>query len=113
MVKPRSDSLSLEIASALKNAPTIQNAPNIQTLVNNKDTHLNSIFTQSEFQYLRCPQRVTKNSSKENLIQLIDKDKIISSFRVSTLHNILTEAIAMLTLSSSNPFDRFSSDPII
>ena len=113
MVKPRSDGLSLEIASALKNAPTIQNAPNIQTLVNNKDTLLNSIFTQSEFQYLRSPQRVTKNSPKENLIQLIDKDKIISSFRVSTLHNILTEAIAMLTLSSSNPFDRFSSDQII
>ena len=113
MVKPRSDGLSLEIASALKNAPSIQNAPNIQTFVNNKDTLLNSIFTQSDFQYLKAPNRITKNSPKENLIQLIDKDKIISSFRVSTLHNILTEAIAMLTLSSSDPFERFSSDKII
>ena len=33
LVKPRSDGLSLEITSALKNAPSIQNAPNIQTLI--------------------------------------------------------------------------------
>ena len=113
MVKPRSDGLSLEITSALKNAPSIQNAPNIQTLMNNKDTLLNSIFSQGDFQYLGAPERISKNSPKENLIQLIDKDKIISSFRVSTLHNILTEAIAMLTLSSSDPFEKFSSDRII
>ena len=49
MVKPRSDGLSLEITSALKNAPSIQNAPNIQTLMNNKDTLLNSIFPKVTF----------------------------------------------------------------
>ena len=113
MVKPRSDSLSLELASALKNAPTNGEKEIIQTLVNTKDALLNRIFAQSEFSYLKSPQRVNKNSSKENLIQLIDKDKIISSFRVSTLHNILTEAIAILSLAPSNPFKRFNSDQII
>ena len=113
LVKPRSDGLSLEITSALKNAPSIQNAPNIQTLINNKDTLLNNIFSQGDFQYLGAPERISKNSPKENLIQLIDKDKIISSFRVSTLNDILTEAIAMLTLSSNDPFEKFSSDKII
>ena len=113
MVKPRSDSLSLELASALKNAPTNGEKEIIQTLVNTKDALLNRIFSQSEFSYLKSPQRVNKNSPKEDLIKLIDKDKIISSFRVSTLHNILTEAIAMLSLASSNPFNRFNSDQII
>ena len=113
MVKPRSDGLSLEITSALKNAPSIQNAPNIQTLMNNKDTLLNSIFSQGDFQYLKAPERISKNSPKENLFNLIDKDKIISSFRISTLNDIFTEAIAMLTLSANDPFEKFSSDKII
>ena len=113
MVKPRSDSLSLELASALKNAPTDGENEIIQTLVNTKDDLLNRIFSQNELSYLKSPQRVNKNSPKEDLISLIDKDKIISSFRVSTLHNILTEAIAMLSLAPSNPFKRFNSDQII
>ena len=50
---------------------------------------------------------------KENLVKLIDKDKIISSFRVQTLHNILAEGIAMLQLSEVNPFQRFTSDQLI
>ena len=85
----------------------------IKTLVNTKDALLNRIFSQSEFSYLKSPQRVNKNSPKEDLIKLIDKDKIISSFRVSTLHNILTEAIAILSLAQSNPYKRFNSDQII
>ena len=47
------------------------------------------------------------------MISLIDKDRLISSFQVSTLHNILTEAIAMLCLAQSNPYKRFNSDQII
>ena len=113
MVKPRSDSLSLELASALKNAPSDGEKEIIQTLINTKDDLLNRIFSQNEFSYLKSPQRVNKNSPKEDLISLIDKDRLISSFRVSTLHNILTEALAMLSLAQSNPFKRFSSDQII
>ena len=113
MVQPRSDGLSLEITSAVKNAKTIQNAPNIKTFINDRDTLLNSIFSQGDFQYLKAPDRISKNSPKENLFNLIDKDKIISSFRISTLHNIFTEAIAMLTLSANDPFEKFSSDKII
>ena len=113
MVQPRSDGLSLEITSAVKNAKTIQNAPNIKTFINDRDTLLNSIFSQGDFQYLKAPNRISKNSPKENLFNLIDKDKIISSFRISTLHNIFTEAIAMLTLSANDPFEKFSSDKII
>ena len=113
MVKPRSDALSLESATALKNAPTDGEKEILQTLVNTKDDLLNRIFSSSEFSYLKSPQRVNKNSPKENLVSLIDKDKIISSFRVQTLHNILTEAIAMLRLSQSNPYQRFNSDQLI
>ena len=113
MVQPRSDGLSLEITSAIKNAKTIQNAPNIKTFINDRDTLLNSIFSQGDFQYLKAPQRISKNSPKENLFNLIDKDKIISSFRISTLNDIFTEAIAMLTLSANDPFEKFSSDKII
>ena len=113
MVQPRSDGLSLEITSAVKNAKTIQNAPNIKTFINDRDTLLNSIFSQGDFQYLKAPERISKNSPKENLFNLIDKDKIISSFRISTLNDIFTEAIAMLTLSANDPFEKFSSDKII
>ena len=113
MVKPRSDALSLESATALKNAPTDGEKEIIRTLVNTKDDLLNRVFSSSEFSYLKSPQRVNKNSPKENLVSLIDKDKIISSFQVQTLHNILTEAIAMLRLSQSNPYKRFNSDQLI
>ena len=113
MVQPRSDGLSLEITSAVKNAKTIQNAPNIKTFINDRDTLLNSIFSQGDFQYLKAPDRISKNSPKENLFNLIDKDKIISSFRISTLHDIFTEAIAMLSLATNDPFEKFNSDKII
>ena len=46
MVKPRSDSLSLELASALKNAPSDGEKEIIQTLVNTKDDLLKRIFLQ-------------------------------------------------------------------
>ena len=113
MVKPRSDALSLEATTALKHASTNGEREILQTLVNTKDEILNRVFSASEFSHLQSPQRVNKNSPKEDLVKLIDKDKIISSFRVQTLHNILTEAIAMLRLSQSNPFKRFTSDQII
>ena len=113
LVQPRSDGLSLEITSAVKNAKTIQNAPNIKSFISERDTLLNSLFSQGDFQYLKAPDRITKNSPKENLFNLIDKDKIISSFRISTLNDIFTEAIAMLTLAANDPFEKFSSDKII
>ena len=99
MVKPRSDALSLEGAKALKEAPTEIEKEVMRTLVNTKDSLLNRVFSSSDFSYLRSPQRVNKNSPKENLVSLVNKDKTISSFRVQTLHNILTEGIAMLQLS--------------
>ena len=37
----------------------------------------------------------------------------MSSFRVQTLHNILVEGLAMLQLSESNPYQRFTSDQLI
>ena len=49
MVKPISDALSLELATALKNAPTDGEKEIIQTLVNTKDDLLNRIFSSSEF----------------------------------------------------------------
>ena len=96
MVQPRSDGLSLEITSAVKNAKTIQNAPNIKTFINDRDTLLNSIFSQGDFQYLKAPERISKNSPKENLFNLIDKDKIISSFRISTLNDIFQKPLRCL-----------------
>ena len=65
----------------------------MRSLASNKDNLLNRVFSSSEFSYLRSPQRVDRNTPKENLVDLIDKDKIISSFRVQTLHNILAEGI--------------------
>ena len=112
MVKPRSDSLSLELASALRNAPSDVEKQSLQQLINTKDEIINRVFSQNEFSYLRSPQRVNSRSAKEDLISLIDKDRLISSFRISTLHNILTDALAMLSLAQSNPFQRFSSDQI-
>ena len=85
----------------------------MRTLVSNKDSLLNRVFLSSDFSYLRPPQRVDKNTPKENLVKLVDKDKIISSFRVQTFHNILAEGIAMLQLSEVNPFQRFTSDQLI
>ena len=112
MVKPRSDSLELELASALRNAPSDVEKQSLQQLINTKDEIINRVFSQNEFSYLSSPTRVTSRSPKEDLISLIDKDRLISSFRISTLHNILTDALAMLSLAQSNPFQRFSSDQI-
>ena len=49
----------------------------------------------------------------EDLIKLVDQDKIIPSFRTETLHNILTEGCAMLELSEVNPFETFTSDQLV
>ena len=49
----------------------------------------------------------------EDLIKLVDQDKIIPSFRTETLHNILTEGIALLELSKVNPFETFTSDQLV
>ena len=113
LVKPRAEALSLEGAKALKEAPTEIEKEAMRTLVRNKDSLLNRVLSSSDFSYLRPPQRVDKNTPKENLVRLVDKDKIISSFRVQTLHNILVEGIAMLQLSESNPYQRFTSDQLI
>ena len=113
LVKPRSDALSLEGAKALKEAPTEIEKEVMRSLASNKDNLLNRVFSSSEFSYLRSPQRVDRNTPKENLVKLVDKDKIISSFRVQTLHNILAEGIAMLQLSEVDPFKRFTSDQLI
>ena len=82
MVKPRSDALSLEGARAEREAPTEMEKEVIRSLVRTKDSLLERIFSSGDFSYLNPPQRVNKNSQKENLVRLIDKDKIISSFRV-------------------------------
>ena len=82
----------------------------MRSLINNKDSLLNRVFTSNEFQHLRALQRVDQNTPKEDLVKLVDRDKIISSFRVETLHNILVEGIAMLELAEVNPFKTFTSD---
>ena len=74
---------------------------------------LNSAFISKEFQHLRVPNIIQANDPLEDLIKLIDHYKIIPSFRVETLHNILTEGCAMLELSEVNPFDIFTSDKLI
>ena len=91
--------LSLEGARAEREAPTEMEKEVIRSFFRTKDSLLERIFSSGDFSYLNPPHRVNKNSQKENLIGLIDKDKIISSFRVQTLHNILAEGIAMLELS--------------
>ena len=99
LIKQRSDALMLEGAKALKQAPTEDEKGKLRSLINNKDSLLNRVFTLNEFQYLRAPQRVNQNSPKEDLVKLVHRDKIVSSFRVETLHNILVEGIEMLELA--------------
>ena len=103
----------LEGAKALKQAASEDEKGKLRSLINNKTSLLNRVFTSNEFQHLRAPQRVDKSTPKEDLVKLVDRDKIISSFRVETLHNILVEGIAMLQLSKVNPFQTFTSDQII
>ena len=74
---------------------------------------MNSAFISREFQHLRAPNIIQANDPLEDLIKLIDHDKIIPTFRIETLHNILTEGCAMLKLSEVNPFDIFTSDKLI
>ena len=113
LIKPRSDTVMLEGAKALKQAPTEDEKENLRTLISNKDSLLNRVFSSNEFQHLRAPQRVDKSTPKEDLVKLVDRDKIIRSFRVETLHNILVEGIAMLQLSEVSPFQTFTSDQLI
>ena len=103
----------LERAKALKQAPTEDEKGKLRSLINNKYSLLNRVFISNEFQHSRAPQRVNQNSPKEDLVKLVDRDKIISSFRVETLHNILVEGIAMLELAEVNPFQTFTSDQLI
>ena len=73
----------------------------------------NSVFSSIEFSHLRAPNLIQANSPSEDLIKLIDRDKIIPSFRIETLHNILTDGCSMLELSEVKPFEVFTSDRLI
>ena len=103
----------LEGAKALKQAASEDEKGKSRSLINNKNSLLNRVFTSNEFQYLRAPNIINQNSPKEDLVKLVDKDKIISSFRVETLHNILVEGCAMLELAEVSPFETFTSDQLI
>ena len=96
LIQPRSDALMLETAQAIKQAASEDEKEKFKSLINNKDSLLNRVFTSNEFQHLRAPNRVNQNSPREDLVKLVDKYKIISSCRVETLHNILVEGVAML-----------------
>ena len=75
---------------------------------------LNNLFQLStEFNHLKAPNVIQEADPSEDLLKLIDRDKIIPSFRVETLHNILTEGIAMLELAEVNPFYTYTSDKLI
>ena len=82
-------------------------------MVGKKISMLDSIFISEEFSHLQAPNIIQENDPLEDLLKLIDNDKIIPSFRTETLHNILTEGCAMLELSDVNPFDIFTSDKLI
>ena len=103
----------LEAAKAIKQAASEDEKGKLKSLINNKVSLLNRVFTSNEFQHLRAPNIVNQNSPREDLVKLVDKDKIISSFRVETLHNILVEGVAMLELAEVNPFQTFTSDQLI
>ena len=104
LVQPRSDALMLESAKALEQADSEGDSTQLRILLNNKISLLNSAFISREFSHLRAPNIIKENDPLEDLIKLIDHDKIIPSFRTETLHNILTEGCAMLELSEVNPF---------
>ena len=74
---------------------------------------LDRLFTSGEYSYLGAPHLVQESDPLEDLLKLVDNDKIIPSFRTETLLNILTEGIAVLELSSISPFNIFSSDALI
>ena len=95
LIQPRSYALMLESARALEQANSDGDSTQMRALINNKINLLNSVFTSNEFQHLRAPKIVRSTDPLEDLIKLVDQDKIIPSFRTETLHNILTEGIAM------------------
>ena len=113
LVKPRSDALMLETAKALEQADSDGDGSQLRTSLNNKISMLNSVFLSEEFSHLQAPKIIQVDDPLEDLLKLIDNDKIIPSFRTETLHNILTEGCAMLELSEVNPFDTFTSDKLI
>ena len=106
-IQPRSDTLMLESARALEQANSEGDSTKMRTLINNKINLLNSAFISNYFKHRRAPNIIQQNSPLEDLLKLIDQDKIIPSFRTETLHNILTEGCAMLELSEVNLFDHF------
>ena len=91
LVKPRSDALMLETAKALDQADIDGDGTQLRTSLGNKISMLNSIFISEEFSHLKAPNIIQENDPLEDLLKLIDNDKIIPSFRTETLHNILTE----------------------
>ena len=114
MVQPRSDALHLERAAALAKAEEEGSKLQLETDFDNRDEMLNNLFQlSSHFSYLKAPNKINKTGPQEDLIGLIDKDKIISSLRVETLHNILVEGVAMMELSEINPYYTFTNDKII
>ena len=113
LIQPRSDALMLESAKALEQTTSEDDKTKMRALINNKIHLLNRVFTSNEFQHLRAPNIINQNSPKEDLVKLVDKDKIISSFRTETLHNILVEGCVMLELAEVSPFETFTSDQLI
>ena len=103
----------LETAKALEQADKDGEGTQLRTSLGNKISMLNSIFTSWEFSHLKALNIIQETDPLENLLELIDNDKIISNFRTETLHNILTEGCAMIELSDVNPFDIFTSDKLI
>ena len=94
----------LETAKALEQADKDGEDTQLRTLLSNKISMLDSSFTSGEFSHLKAPNIVQESDPLEDLLKLIDNDKIIPSFRTEILHNILTEGYAMLELSDINPF---------
>ena len=88
----------LESARALEQANSEGDSTQMRTLINNKINLLNSAFISNDFKHLTAPNIIQQNDPLEDLIKLIDQDKIIPSFRTETLHNIITEGCAMLEL---------------
>ena len=103
----------LETAQALKQADQVGEGSQLRTALASKRDMLDRLFTSGDFSHLGAPHLVQRTDPLEDLLKLVDNDKIIPSFRTETLHNILTEGIAMLELSSISPFNIFSSDTII
>ena len=81
LVKPRSDALMLETAKALEQADIDGDGTQLKTSLNNKISMLNSIFISGEFSHLKAPNIIQEDDSLEDLLKLMDNDKIIPSFR--------------------------------